>query len=243
MRVMSMQKMNARAEANLPPDPEVMAGMGPLIEEMSKAGVFLGGEGLRPSSERVRVKLSRGEIAVKRGPYKGDNELIAGYSMIKTKSLEEALAWTRRFAAAGVEGEIEIGPIVEPWDIGYMPRPEGELPIRYLVLHKASPATEAGIAPTPAQQKAMGAIMTEMAQAGVLISADGLQPSSKAKRVTIARGKRTIVDGPFTESKELIAGYAMMNVQSMQEAIAWAERFAAVVGDVEMDIRPVQETT
>jgi hypothetical protein len=79
-----------------------------------------------------------------------------------------------------------------------------------------------------------------MRRAGALISAEGLTPSHQAKRVIQRRDRRKVIDGPFAESKELIAGFAIMEVASWQEALTWGERFAdALGGEVEMDLRPV----
>ena len=76
----------------------------------------------------------------------------------------------------------------------------------------------------------------------VLLSREALRPSSEGIRVRFRDGKRTVIDGPFTESKELIAGFSIMEVPSRDEALAWTSRFAALIGDVEMDIRPLYES-
>ena len=83
----------------------------------------------------------------------------------------------------------------------------------------------------------MGRFIEEMAKAGVLIATDGLQPSSKGARVRINGGKFTVTDGPFTETKELIAGYAIVEARSKQEAIELAKRFLKVVGEGESEVR------
>jgi hypothetical protein len=83
----------------------------------------------------------------------------------------------------------------------------------------------------------MGAFIGELAQSGVLLATDGLQPSSKGARVRLSRGKLTVTDGPFTETKELIAGFAIVQVKSKAEAIELAERFLKLAGDGESEIR------
>ena len=88
----------------------------------------------------------------------------------------------------------------------------------------------------------MGKLIEEMANAGVLIATDGLQPSSKGARVRISEGKFTVTDGPFTETKELIAGYAIVEATSKQEAIEWAKRFLKVMGEGESEIRLMRDT-
>ncbi|MBI4503799.1 MAG: YciI family protein, partial [Gemmatimonadetes bacterium] len=90
----------------------------------------------------------------------------------------------------------------------------------------------------------MGKLMEDMAKAGVLIAADGLQPSSKGKRIKFSGGKITAVrDGPFTESKELVAGFCMIDVKSWDEALAWTRRFAQVEGEGETELRPLYEAS
>jgi hypothetical protein len=95
-------------------------------------------------------------------------------------------------------------------------------------LLKADKTTEAGVMPDQKQLAAMGQFMDEVIKAGVLVSGEGLQPSSKGARVLFSGDKRTVVDGPFTESKELIAGYSILQVDSKEEAIEWTKRFLAV---------------
>jgi hypothetical protein len=87
----------------------------------------------------------------------------------------------------------------------------------------------------------MGRLIEEMARAGVLIATDGLQPSSKGVRVTISDGKFTVVDGPFAETKELIAGYAIIEAKSKEHAIELTKRFLEVVGEGESEIRLMHE--
>jgi hypothetical protein len=87
----------------------------------------------------------------------------------------------------------------------------------------------------------MGAFIEEVTQAGVLLATDGLHPSAKGKRVRLVDGKVTVIDGPFTESKELVASYALFQVRSMDEAIAWTRRFLEVLGSGECELRPIFE--
>jgi hypothetical protein len=97
--------------------------------------------------------------------------------------------------------------------------------MRFMMIVKASKDSEAGVMPTTELIQAMGKFNEEMASAGVLLSADGLQASSKGARVKFTPGsKPTVVDGPFAETKELIAGYWMIQVKSKEEAVAWAMR-------------------
>jgi hypothetical protein len=112
-----------------------------------------------------------------------------------------------------------------------------------MILRMADNETEAGVMPSEAMLRAMGDYMEEMSKAGVLLAGEGLHPSSKGKKIKFSAGKPTIIDGPFTEAKELIAGYAMINVKSEQEALDWVKRWPAMDagGNVQLELRRVFE--
>jgi len=117
--------------------------------------------------------------------------------------------------------------------------------MRVMVIVKAEKDSEAGIAPTKERKEAfdaMGKFNEELAKAGVVLAADGLHPSSKGKRVRFSGQQRTIIDGPFTESKELIAGFWLWQVKSMEEAVEWLKR-APFDGGAEIEIRQVYEVS
>jgi hypothetical protein len=107
----------------------------------------------------------------------------------------------------------------------------------------ADKETEAGVMPTEALLRVMGDYMEEMSKAGVLLAGEGLHPSSKGKKINFSAGKPTVIDGPFAETKELIAGYAMIKVKSEQEALDWIKRWPAMDagGNVQLELRRVFE--
>jgi hypothetical protein len=115
--------------------------------------------------------------------------------------------------------------------------------MRFMVLRKADKDTEAGVLPSKELLAAMGKYNEEGVKAGVLIGGEGLQPSAKGARVKFTGGKPTVIDGPFTEAKELIAGYGLIEVKSREEAIEWVKRWPALDadGNVELEIRQVFE--
>jgi hypothetical protein len=96
--------------------------------------------------------------------------------------------------------------------------------MRCMVIVKASKDSEAGVMPREKLLAEMGKFNEELVKAGVMLAGEGLQPSSKGKRVLFSGDKRTVVDGPFTETKELIAGFWLWQVRSMEEAVEWAKR-------------------
>lgn len=113
--------------------------------------------------------------------------------------------------------------------------------VRFLVMHKSNEDNEAGIPPSRELLEDMGKLMEEASRSGVLLAAEGVHPSSRGARLEFSGGKRTVTDGPFAEAKELIAGFALIQVESKDEAIEWATRFAGVIGDVEIEVRQVVE--
>ena len=106
---------------------------------------------------------------------------------------------------------------------------------------RADASSEAGAPPSQELIERMGTFVEEITKAGVMLGSDGLQPSSKGKRVRLASGKFTVIDGPFTESKELVASYALFQVKTMEEAIHWTKRFLEVLGKGECELRPIFE--
>src|SRR4051794_11994365 len=113
--------------------------------------------------------------------------------------------------------------------------------MRVVMMHKTNPANEAGVLPGPELLAGMGELMGELVKSGRLIDGGGLQASSKGVRLNFNRGKRTITNGPFAGSNELLAGFAIVRVTSIDEAVAWATSFAEIMGDLEVDIRPLME--
>lgn len=116
--------------------------------------------------------------------------------------------------------------------------------MRFMMIVKANKDSEAGVMPSNELISAMTKYNEQMAEAGILVDLSGLQPSSKGARVRFSGGKVTVVDGPFAETKELIAGYWVINVKSRQEAIEWAKRCPnphGNLGDGEIEIRQFYE--
>ena len=106
--------------------------------------------------------------------------------------------------------------------------------MRFMVLVKASKDSEAGVLPTEEQLREMGKFNDELAKAGVMLAGEGLQNSSKGARITYSGSKRTVRDGPFAETKELVAGFWIWQVKSKQEALEWAKRIPFQEGEVEV---------
>jgi hypothetical protein len=111
-----------------------------------------------------------------------------------------------------------------------------------MIMVKANADSEAGVMPGEALLAAMGAYNEELVKAGVMLAGEGLHPSSKGARVKFSGDKRTVIDGPFTEAKELVAGFWLWQVKSLDEAIEWVKRCPNPMGvESEIEIRPVFE--
>ncbi|NUP10670.1 MAG: YciI family protein [Polyangiaceae bacterium] len=115
--------------------------------------------------------------------------------------------------------------------------------MKVMVIVKATKNSEAGVMPSEELLTAMGKYNEELVKAGIMLAGDGLHPSTKGKRIQFSGSKRTVVDGPFTEAKELIAGYWIWQVRSMEEAVEWARRCPDPMPgeEAELELRPVFE--
>ena len=115
--------------------------------------------------------------------------------------------------------------------------------MRFMIIRKADPQTEASAKPSKALVDAMMAYNEEMIRAGVMLGGDGLKPSIRGARIKFSRGKPNVTDGPFAEAKELVAGYTIIQVGSREEALAWATKWPAEDGDgeVELELRELYE--
>ena len=112
--------------------------------------------------------------------------------------------------------------------------------MRFIVLVKASKESEAGVLPSAKELSDMGKFNDELVKAGILLAADGLHPSSKGKRVHFSGPKRTVIDGPFAETKELVAGFWLWEVRNIEEAVEWVKRCPnPMPGDSDIEIRPI----
>ncbi len=256
MRFMMMIKSDEQTEAGALPDEKIVDAMLKYNQELVNAGALLTAEGLRPSSMGARVKFSHGKPTVTDGPFAEAKEVIAGYWLFQAKSKAEAIQWALRCPGAPLEVrqvfELEDFPVNEE-ESGWREkeaeaRAQGASPVRpgwkrFMILRMADKDTEAGVMPSEPLLAAMGAYNEELAKDGVMLAGEGLQPSSKGVRIEVRNGKRTVIDGPFTEAKELIAGFSLIQAKSKQEAIDLVKRWPVedAGGEAEIQIRQVFE--
>lgn len=263
MRFMIMVKATADSEAGVMPSTELLTEMGAYNEQLVSAGIMLAGEGLHPSSQAVRIRFSGDQRTVVEGPFAETKDLLAGYWLWNVDSLDEAIEWVKRCPNPMLEeSEIEIRQVLEADDFGEVFTPEareqeerlraeiaarvaagatGDRQKRVMILHMWDPRTEDTL-PDEAAFAEMVAFNEELVKAGLMIDGEGLHPSRRGARVVFSGPNRTVIHGPFTESKELVAGFWVWRVKSMDEAIEWVKR-CPMPADVEteLEIRPIFE--
>jgi hypothetical protein len=241
MRFMIMHKNDPHTEAGQKPPMELIEKMGAFVGEYMQSGRFIDGAGLGASATRTRMVFREGRATVKYGPYAGERELPAATLLLRVRTREEALGWAERYGKILGDGEIELGKVNEPWDLGIMPAPENP-PLQILLIEKSDVSSEGG--GRSAKQKAdLTRLKTEMTKAGVLVRSMQLKPSKMAKRLIFTNNAMRAIDGPFAESKELIGGFAVLELTSMEEGVAMCRRYAEILGGtLEIDVRLVDQS-
>jgi hypothetical protein len=241
MRFIIMHKTDAHWESGATPGPALISRVGTLIGELASAKVLLGAEGLRASSQGVRLTFFKGTRTISKGPFKGDNELPGGFTILRASCLDEAIDWASQQAKVLGDVEIDIRPVTEPWDIGMAPKPENVTTQRYMVLRKATTASEAGASLSPSQRDAMVRLVDEAKRARVHVATETIRPSARGRRYKNSPAGVSFTDGPFTESKELIGGYVIVSAGSLEDAARWAARYIDTVGASEVDLLELGE--
>lgn len=239
MRFMIVHKTNAHWEGGAIPSRELIARVGEMLGTLSKAGALESGEGLRPSAEGARVRFEAGAGRVIRGPFDGGNAPPAGFTIVRARSLDEAIEWAARQSAVLGDGEVDIRPVTEPWDIGMRPAPADAATRRYMIVRNASAATEAGQVPSPAQRASLSRLIDDGTRAGTVLAHETLRPSARGRRYKNTRDGVRVIDGPFTETKELIGGYIVVSAETLAEVDRWARLYIAAVDADEVDVREI----
>jgi hypothetical protein len=201
---------------------------------------------LKPSDTAVRLTLGEGEPTVSHGPFPDPAEMIAGFAIIDVPGKEGAVEWLKRWPAAEQPVELEIRESgchagCAGVATAGTPNEQGK---RFAVLLRSSPDLESE-APVPQQAlDTLGAHNDAQVKAGVLLAADGLRTSARGARVKVSKSAFSVVDGPFTEIKEMIAGFWLIRVPAMEDAIAWAKTNPYPTGPrVDVEIRELFETS
>lgn len=247
MQFMIIRKADAATEALLPPAPSLIEDMEAFHRQLADEGRLGLALGLRPSAHAVRLKLWPGGETILDGPFAETKELVAGFTIIEAASKEAAIERLRRWPALDADATGEA--VLELRESGCpggcaavasaVAQPDdGEG--RYVILLRSDAASERDAVPPQAKLDALDAFNAAEARAGVLLAGDGLKSSARGARVRIGQDGVSVIDGPFAEAKELIAGFWMIRAASLDDAIAWARRLPYPTGpEVEVEIREV----
>jgi hypothetical protein len=172
---------------------------------------------------RRAAQAPRAHRTVVPGPYAGSNELTEGFVIVRVAGMDQAVDWGWRLAELKGTRRIDVRPVTEPWDIGLGERPAALETQRWMCCGRPTrPRSPAGA--RRRKRQAFERLIVEMRDAGVLVASETLAPSARGRRYKFSDGRRSVVDGPFTESKELIAGYVLFHARALDEAAAWAPR-------------------
>ena len=237
-----MHKTNAHYEAGGKPDPELIQRVGAMVGGLIQAGILKGGDGLGPSAQGARVRVGRGGATVAKGPFRG-GAVPARYAMYRAGTVDEAADLGARFGKIFGEATVDVRPVNEAWDLGFAPKPEGLTTRRYMAVVQADAASEAGQPAGAERQAALQGFRQDLEKSGAFLGLERFEPSKKAKRLSASEGKKKIavLDGPFTETKELIGGFVIVELASIEEAVPWARQYLEQVDTEEVDIRGLAE--
>ncbi|MFL6675034.1 MAG: YciI family protein [Massilia sp.] len=227
MQFLILCKADEEFEAGSAPGPQQQGELARFRESLRQAGVLrLAGE-LLPSAQGARLTFDGGAWSVRRGPFGDPRELVASFAMIDVRSRDEALAWAARWP--GRDGrEIEVreagcGAGCVGFDVTATAAPGGRQ--RFMVLLKSDRDEEAGVYPPPGIIDAMMRHNEEGVRAGIVLAGEGLKPSAKGARISFGGGGHALFDGPFTEAKELVAGFWLVEAATLGDACGWAQRY------------------
>lgn len=200
---------------------------------------------LHPGARGTRLTKSDGSWTIRDGPFPAP-ELIAGFTFIEAESKQAALDWAMQWPATDGKNAGEGGVVIEVREAGCSGGCAGFATeaaphlTAYVVLLKSDRDHEADVPVPPAVIERMMQRNADGVKAGIVLAGEGLQPSSKGARVHFAKGRPTIVDGPFTEIKELIAGFWLIQAATRQQAYDWVTSYPYPLGpDVEIELREV----
>jgi len=256
MQFMIIRKADAATEALLPPAPELIEDMTRFNAQFADEGRLGLALGLRPSAHAVRIKLWPGGSSVTDGPFAETKELVAGFTIIEAASkqaaIEQVRGWPVRDADATGEVVLELRETGCPGGCAEVAAGMADNDNdsdngagRYVILLRSDDDAERDTVPPRHKLDALDAFNAAELAAGVLLAGDGLMSSARGARIRIGAGGAgaggvSVMDGPFAEAKELIAGFWMIRAASMDDAIAWARKLPYPTGpEVDVEIREV----
>jgi len=209
-----------------------------VLRKADSAGAGLP-NGVVLGPKRTRVTFSDGTpTAIENVP--SGRDAVGTFTIIDVESKQDAIEWVKRLPRRNGDEEIEIREGgcpggVPAVSLSTAPRSGSEK--RFVVMLKADPNTETGRIAEESRLRAMVKQNEASVKAGVMLAGEGLQPSSRGARVKFAGGKATIIDGPFAEAKELVAGFWLIQAKSKEDALDWVRSYPFPFPDVEVELR------
>jgi hypothetical protein len=239
---MIMHKTNAEWEAGAKPTPELAQRVGEMVGELKRSGALVAGEGLGPSSEGARVRLRNGAATITPGPFGRDGAVPARYLIFRSGTVEQAADVGARLGRIFGDVVVDVRPVNEPWDLGFAARPAGLTTRRYMAVVNADAASEAGAPLAADRRAALESLADELRATDAFLGLEHFEPTRNAKRIALGNAsssnvRHVVLDGPFTETKELIGGFVIVEVPSIGDALALALKYAKAVDVEEIDVR------